>query len=257
MALLSSRGLAVLCVLGVGAALQRAPTLRPWPQRRSPSTPLRRAASTPSPRLPTRAPLGHAACSFSGDDHEPLLYEADTIVLLWYSGWATLIRAAATGMKPLNQLGFDYPALYASVGGGLALAATWVGCSVLTGLASQPQRYDQSRLIATWALAAPSAQLLKTMLYGDLPGGAFSWEHAIAGESLTQVSHKSHTGLTQVSQRSHTGLTQVSHKSHTGLTQVSHRSHTSLTQVSHKSHTSLTQVSHKSHTSLTQVSHTH
>lgn len=195
----------VLSLLGVAAALQRAPCVRPWPARRS-------IAATPVASVPTRASLLDATCSVSsggdhsgGDQDEPLLYEADAIVLLWYSGWATLLRAAATGVKPLNQLGFDYPALYASgtrhmhcvrcvrcveiacaawtacaacpaarhashthlrpytaacaVGGGFALAATWVACTLITGLALRQQRYDSSRLVATWALAAPAAQV--------------------------------------------------------------------------------------------------
>mmetsp|Transcript_24822 Transcript_24822/g.54207 ORF Transcript_24822/g.54207 Transcript_24822/m.54207 type:complete len:129 (-) Transcript_24822:666-1052(-) len=97
-----------------------------------------------------------------------------------YWGWATLFRSAATGLKP--TFGIDLAVLAAQFGGGASLAFTWVLAGLLTGVFSRETRYDRPRVVLTWLLAAPSAQLLKEALYGG-----FRWDDALTDVLMTLV----------------------------------------------------------------------
>ena len=88
------------------------------------------------------------------------------LVLLWYYGWATFFRAAATGLKSLDRIGFDVDAFTAALGGGSALAFTWLVAGLATRVFEREYRYSRLRVVLTWLIGAPAAQLLKTALYG-------------------------------------------------------------------------------------------
>ena len=101
-------------------------------------------------------------------------YQRDAIVLLWGSGWQTLVRSASTGPKEVP--GWDLPgapsvlilvlllhrylnllfghlyvraALGASVGCAAILALTWLAAASATGVLDE-RRYDWRRLLLTW-----------------------------------------------------------------------------------------------------------
>ena len=93
----------------------------------------------------------------------------DATVLLWYGGWQTFFRRAATGVKPLNQIGFDLTAFSRDIGTCALLAGTWIAVALATGVLSD-ERYDRGRVVLTWAIAAPLAQLAKLALYGGTLG---------------------------------------------------------------------------------------
>ena len=81
---------------------------------------------------------------------------------------ADLLRRAATGVKPLNQIGFDLTAfsatlLRAAAGGHVDRRRARDGRPQRRALRPRPRR-------ATWAIAAPLAQLAKLALYGGTLG---------------------------------------------------------------------------------------
>lgn len=120
--------------------------------------PARRTATS---RRPARAPPPRA-----DEPAADLVFEQDMIVLLWYNGWATFFRAAATGLKSLDRIGFDADAFTAALGGGSALAFTWLVAGLATRVFEREYRYSRPRVMLTWLIGAPAAQLLKTALYG-------------------------------------------------------------------------------------------
>ena len=125
----------------------------------------------------------------------PPKLEADVAVLLWYSGWSTVFRSAAyryqlSGLpwKRLDQIGLDLPALNNALGEGAALAATWVAAALLTGvLESDARRYDQTRVLLTWTMAASAAQAVKYSAGWNAGDGSFKTGDAITDAAMTLV----------------------------------------------------------------------
>lgn len=133
-----------------------------------------RALPSPPLSAPQLGCRARPSCLYRPD---PAL-QRDSIVLLWGTGWQTLLKAAATGMKA--QLGFDTTALCASLGGSFAVAATWVlAATLLDVLDDNSQRYNTSRLVRAWALAAPAAVLVRLSLNIALFGAIETWEPSL------------------------------------------------------------------------------
>jgi hypothetical protein len=122
------------------------------------------------------------AMKMEPDESGDVNVEPDLVVLLWYFGWATFFRSAATGMKPWDRIGFDAKAFVAACGGGSSLVATWLLVGLVTGIFTRELRYQRPRVVFTWIIAAPAAQLLKTSLYGG-----FRWDNAIVDMAMTLV----------------------------------------------------------------------
>lgn len=116
---------------------------------------------------PSAAGSGRSHVTMGGyyDPRPDPAWQRDGILLLAYSGTATFVRTAATGVKGLDRLGFDVPALSTSLALAWALSVTWVGAALLTGVLDA-ERYDRGRLLLTWGLAAPAAALLR-VAFGD------------------------------------------------------------------------------------------
>lgn len=104
----------------------------------------------------------HRSAAMSYDLRDPA-WQRDGILLLAYSGTATFVRTAATGVKRIDELGFDVPALSTSLALAWALSATWLLAALGTGVLGE-ERYDKSRLLLTWGLAAPAAAVLREAL---------------------------------------------------------------------------------------------
>ena len=66
-------------------------------------------------------------------------------------------------MKP--QLGFDIAQLNAEMACAFLVAALWVAAALATGVFAEEHRYDQGRVLLTWALAAPIAAGLRVAIF--------------------------------------------------------------------------------------------
>ena len=93
-------------------------------------------------------------------------WQRDGITLLAYVGLETLLRSAATGLKP--KLGFDLLQLNAAMGGALLVATLWVVVATFTGVVGD-FRYDRRRVLLTWLLAAPAAAALRLAIFDGFP----------------------------------------------------------------------------------------
>ena len=111
-------------------------------------------------------PASRAPAVLSYDLRPDPAWQRDGIIILWGSGWQTLVRAAATGIKRVDELGFDVPALTSSLGGAAIAATAWVLAACATGVLGTTHRYSANRVLLTWMLAAPPAALLRALLYG-------------------------------------------------------------------------------------------
>ena len=90
--------------------------------------------------------------------------------------------------KRLDQIGLDLPALNNALGEGAALAATWVAAALLTGvLESDARRYDQTRVLLTWTMAASAAQAVKYSAGWNAGDGSFKTGDAITDAAMTLV----------------------------------------------------------------------
>ena len=94
-------------------------------------------------------------------------WQRDSILLLCYCGLEDLIRDASTGVK--ETVGFDLVQLNVELSAAFLVAFLWVGVALLTGVLGD-FRYDRPRVVLTWAIAAPLAQLAKVALYGGTLG---------------------------------------------------------------------------------------
>jgi hypothetical protein len=120
--------------------------------------------------LATRPPLlgarssGAAAMSFEDGRPDPA-WQRDSILLLAYCGVEDLIRSASTGLKAMP--GFDLAQLNSEMATALVVAIAWLLAALATGVLAE-QRYNRSRLLFTWLLAAPAAAAFRLLIFGGL-----------------------------------------------------------------------------------------
>ena len=103
-------------------------------------------------------------CRMYEDFRPDPAWQRDSILLLCYCGVEDLFRSAATGVK--SQIGFDFLQLNVELCSAVLVAGCWLLAAQLTGVTEVGFRYNFSRVLVTWALAALPALVLRQMLFG-------------------------------------------------------------------------------------------
>jgi hypothetical protein len=139
----------------------------------TPAAPLAARGLTPSlavgrlPLLRTEParPPRVAPCQMYENDFRPdPAWQRDSILLLCYCGIEDLFRAAATGVKA--KIGFDFVQLNVELSSALLVAVCWLLAAQVTGVTGAEFRYDKTRVLATWVMAAIPPLIVRPLLFG-------------------------------------------------------------------------------------------